>query len=555
MKKYLSLLLSLIIIFSVCAPVSSAFAADETNTEIPIIYIRGNGQSIVNAEGKEVVCDVADFTLGSDSEDEEETKNKVVEAAVNILLPFFAEGLLSDSWDNYGKAVYEEISPLFKEAILDGNGNAQYGTKLAPEHVATNNKATSTEKLSGYSFYTYGYHFDWRLSPYDLVDELHKYIEAVMKVTNKKQVSLTSRCLGGSLLNVYLEKYAKNGHIKNVMYCDTLSNGCTLISKGFSGQIEFDAKSIQRYEEELEYLDEMGYGTGLNITGIAGEIVEKSIDLFTQIGVLDKFADEIEELYGRLYQALIPALLKATGVASQPIYWTFVEEEDFDLALKVMFGEEGSDEWNANSGLINKILMYRENISSKHDEFLLEIKDKYNIHFGVIAKYGLMAAPITKGYDELSDTLVSLRQSSFGATCATIGSVLSDDEISQDSIDKGYISPDKQVDVSTCLFPETTWIVKNVHHDDFDKCCKALAEKFLKGDNVTVENSGYSRFRINDYKNNTVSDMTEDNCADIEFVSKPVKEPTTFTKVFSLLNFFVVIIDFISRLFKGEIKF
>lgn len=74
MKKYLSLLLSLIIIFSVCAPVSSAFAADETNTEIPIIYIRGNGQSIVNAEGKEVVCDVADFTLGSDSEDEEETK-------------------------------------------------------------------------------------------------------------------------------------------------------------------------------------------------------------------------------------------------------------------------------------------------------------------------------------------------------------------------------------------------------------------------------------------------------------------------------------------------
>ena len=49
--------------------------------------------------------------------------------------------------------------------------------------------------------------------------------------------------------------------------------------------------------------------------------------------------------------------------------------------------------------------------------------------------------------------------------------------------------------------------------------------------------------------------MTEDNCADIEFVSKPVKEPTTFTKVFSLLNFLVVIIDFISRLFKGEIKF
>lgn len=548
MKKLLSIVLSVLMVFSMVVPA----CAVETEKEIvPIIYIRGNGQKIVNAEKKEVVCDVADFSLGGDGD---ETKNKVIEAAVNILLPFLTEGLLSDNWDNYGKAIYDELSPLFKEAALDGNGDPQYGTHLDPELQKYNDR-TQEELAAAFknqNFYTYGFYFDWRLSPYDIVEDLHNFITRVKTATGANAVSLTSRCLGGSVLNAYLDTYGAEG-IKNVLYCDTLSNGCTLISKGFSGQIEFDAKSIQRYEEELEYLAEIGYDTGLNITGIAGEIVEKSLDLFTQVGVVDKLTGGIEELYGRLYKALIPALLKATGVASQPIYWTFVEEDDFDRALNVMFGEEGSEEWEANAGLIEKICRYRDSISSKHDEFVLGFSDK--IHFGVIAKYGLMTAPVTKGYDELSDTLVSLKQSSLGATCAPIGSVLSDDEIAEGSIEKGYLSPDKQVDVSTCLFPETTWIIKNVHHDDFDKTCKALAEKFLKGTNVTVENSGYSRFRINDYKTGTVSDMTEDNCADIDFISKPEEEPTTASRLASLIRFLTVVIDVLVKLFNGELDF
>ena len=557
MKKILSLIIAVVMISSVIVPAGSAFAAAR-NTEIPIIYIRGNGQAICNADGEEVICDIGDLSL---EDDEDEGKNKIVEATVNILLPFLTEGLIFDNWDGYEKAIYDEISPLFKEAILDGNGDPQYGTHLDPELQEINER--SKIKYGNYSFYTYGFYFDWRLSHYDNLEKLEAYIDNVLEATGAEQIALTSRCLGGSLLNVYLEKHAddkspKNPEknlIKNVMYCDTLSSGCTLISKGFSGQLEFDSKSIQMYEAQLGYLDEIGYGTGMNIPGIAGEIVEKTLDLFTQTGVVDKLTDSVEKLYSRLYKALIPALFKAIGYASQPIYWTFVEEEDFDLALKVMFGEEGSEERIANEGLIDKILKYRENITSKHDELLKSFADE--IHIGVVAKYGLMAAPITTGYGELSDTLASVKDSSMGATCSTIGKTLTDDYI-QGRINKGYadyISPDKQVDTSTCLFPETTWIIKNAHHDDFDRCFKDLAETFLSGTNVTVKSSGYSRFRVVDYKNNAVTDMTEENCADLEFLTVAEENPTTETKLASLIRFLTVIIDFFTRLFKGELDF
>ena len=556
MKKLLSLLISVIMVLGVIAPVSAtvANAADEI---VPIIYVRGNGQEIVDADGNEVICDIGDIgkiDLDIDSEDED-SKNKIVEAAANIILPFLTEGLLLDEWDSYEKAIYDELSPLFEKAMLDGDGNPQYGTDIAQMLKDYN----ADIKNKGNSFYSYGFYFDWRLSPYDNVDKLHAYIEAVMSETGATQVSLTSRCLGGSLINAYLEvKSREEGgldHIKNVLYCDTLSNGCTMISKGFSGKLEFDSKSIQMYEAQLGYLDEVGYGSGLNISGLAGEIVEKSLDLFSQVGVVDKFAGGLEKLYSRLYQALIPALFKSVGYVSQPIYWTFVKEEDFDDALEVMFGEEGSEEWKANEGLISKILEYRTNISSRHDEFLLDMSEK--LHIGVIAKYGLMSAPLIEGYDKLSDNLASLEDSSMGATCSTIGKTLTDDYI-QDRVNKGYedyISADKQVDTSTCLFPETTWIVKNVHHDDFDRSCKALAEKFLKGTKVIVETSGYSRFRINDYETNTVSDMTADNCADIDCFSIVEENPTTETRLVSLMKFLTVIINFITKLFSGEFDF
>lgn len=548
MKKVLSVLLAVMMLMMAVAP-SFAFAAADSEAT-PIVYVRGNGQKIYNADGEVVVADIGDLTLN----DENGGKDKIVEAVFNILTPFLVEGLAFDKWDNYGKAIYEELSPLFEEAILDGNGNPQFGTHVDPEMVSKSKANAEKNIVRGdgkYDFYTYGYYFDWRLDPYEHVDDLHEYIKTVLKSTGKSQVSLTSRCLGGSVLNAYLEKYGSEGLVKNVMFCETLSDGCALISKGFSGQIEIDTLSMQRYMGQLEYCGELGLGVGFSITEIASDVVAKSIDLLTQTGALDTIAGGVEYLYSRLYKALIPALFHSFGYASQPIYWTMVEEEDFDLALDVMFGEEGSEAREYYAGLIEKITNYRTKVTSQRDDLYKKWSEEYGIHMGVMAKYGMLNAPFTVGHDDLADALVSLKDSSLGATCAKIDSTLSDKYINE-KVANGYgayISPDKQVDASTCTFPNTTWFIKNVHHDDFDRVGKELAVKFLNETNVTVDNSGYARFRVNNYDDLTVTEMTEDNCDDLYFITSAEKEPTGQTMLASLFGWLISIFNAILKVF------
>ena len=51
------------------------------------------------------------------------------------------------------------------------------------------------------------------------------------------------------------------------------------------------------------------------------------------------------------------------------------------------------------------------------------------------------------------------------------------------------------------------------------------------------------------------STMTEENCADYEWITRPVETPTTKTRLVSFMRFFTMILDFFTKLFKGELDF
>ena len=120
MKKIISILLVAIMLFAVMAPMASA-----ANERTPVVYIRGNGDGLYYPDGTLCVAQLEDLSLGGD---DGINKDKIVETAVNILKPFVMEGMLFDKWDNYGRAIYEEIKPLFPDAALDYNGNPTKGT-------------------------------------------------------------------------------------------------------------------------------------------------------------------------------------------------------------------------------------------------------------------------------------------------------------------------------------------------------------------------------------------------------------------------------------------
>ncbi len=550
MKKAISLFLSLLLFFAVMTPVASA--VDEAN--LPIIYIRGNGETIYDGDGKPLGLGISDlFSNVTNGDFDMET---VVETCANIMLPMLTEGLLFDEWDRYGKAVYEELKPIFKGSEIDENGNPINGSGIAQSRIDAS-EAEAERDTVNYGLYDYNFMYDWRLSPYDHVDRLHEYILKVLKTTEKGQVNIHVACLGGGLLMAYLEKYGDEGLIKNVMLNEVLSNGATIISETFSGQIEFDAKQIERYLAQMTYCSEIGMPGGFGLSDLLNEIVFKTIDLFNQVTVTDKVLDTVEDLYDRLYKALVPALCHATGLATVVNYWTCVSKEDFNAALNLIYGEDGSELRTKYAGLIEKIVYYRDHCTLKLDELYDKCENEYDIHIGFVARYGYMNPPITKGADKLSDFLVSLDAATMGATCAKIGSTLSEDYIAQ-RVEEGkgdYISPDRQVDLSTALYPDRTWVIKNAHHS-FINVSDNITLSFLQGTNYSIRSEGaYPQFSVFFETEGRLEPMTAENSADYEWVSLPEEKPTTQTRLASLIRFLTMILNFFTKLFKGELDF
>ena len=563
MKKLLSVFLVTLMLFAVMAPAASAAeTAKFQSGKTPIIYIRGNGEQIYEADGvTPITATFEDLGLEGDASDAETglDKDTIVETAVNILKPFILEGMIFDEWDNYGKVLYEEIAPLFKDAGLDHDGNPLNGTRVGNVELA----ASETMAQSRWSYdvnQVYQFCYDWRLSPYDSVERLHTYVQTIMKATGSTQVSFMGRCLGGSLMSVYIDKYGHEGHIKNAMFSDVLSNESTFISKAFSGQIEFDATLVEKYAGQLDYCGKnLPNAVGFSFSDLLYEIVFKSMSFFNQIGATDAALDGVEELYARLYKALVPALCHAIGFATQVNNWTCVADEDMDTALDLMFDVEGTETREMYAGLIAKIEEYRTNISSDLTGFY-DRAEKNGINVGFLGKYGYLNAPLTADADFLSDSLVSLEHATMGATCAKISSTLSDDYIEARKAEgKGkYISADKKVDLSTCYAPDKTWVFKNTHHNvsnEIDSVIKA----FLNGDYETVDSVqakyGFSQFNVYDDATKTFTAMTEDNCADLPFMSIAVEEPTEESIFIAAVRWFTMLFKVITMLLKGELSF
>ena len=535
MKKIIALFLTVLMVMGVC--VMPVFAeGTEKHEKSPIIFIAGSSIDICDAEGNEISTG---FDVVTDDDEGDMTTDKIVETAMNILKPFLLEGLPFDKWDNYGEALYNELSPIWDETQLGGDGNAKYGTGVSQAEIDKWNKEAKKNKGSdGYfNIGDYKFKYDWRLSPYDHVDRLHEFIKDILKATGCKQVCLVGRCLGGTVITAYLEKYGDQGLVKKVFFDEVMSNGSAIINDCFSGKIAFSDKHTQAYLLQSEYFGKEGQGVDLEgVSEVVLTLAETAVDYCTKAGILKTAFGGVEKLYDRLYEAFMPAMLRATGIGTWASYWCSVYEEDFDEAVDLVFGKEGTATREENAGLVAKIEYIRDHMVKSKEELYEKVTEEYGVEVGVMAGYGLANAPIMEHYDETSDCVVGVTDSSFGATAAGLFDTLSDEYIAErTALDFGsYISPDKKIDASTCLFPETTWFIKNKHHD-YGESYEYLAEYFTQYTNVTADsnNRNISRFLVFDKNSKSeFVNMTEENMADGKWLTDVQQEPD-FKSVFA----------------------
>ena len=546
MKKLLALILGIILLLSVLSPVAVYATSYDSDyrSEVPMIMLSGDGEVIYDADGNQVysVRDLPKIISGTDDQENDEEDSSVKDAVVNVLKPMLLEGVLLNRWDNYYNALYNEITDLFRDIIPDENGEITNGTDISEWSRWTNwvnmyqeNKAADD---GTFGFEDYHFFYDWRRDPLDIADDLNEYINRVRIMTGAPKVAVVTRCLGANVLLSYIAKYGTDA-LHGVGFDGASSNGCESISGALSGKFAIDGNSISRFLDD---------SSAFGLFSVS-PFISATLEMLENTGVLDGLTAAARiTIYRKIEKGVVSALARST-LFTMPCYWALVCEEDYETAKEYVFGPEGSEMRRTYAGLIEKLDNYDETVR-KHIVELVSSIPESGANLTIISKYGAQILPISKDADLVADQFASVTRSSFGATTSRIGETLTDEYI-ESRIVAGfgdYISPDKQIDASTCLFPEYTYFVKGVRHSDWSRVENNIMEQTLTADHRTVVGDfGYPRFIVAHTDSDAWEPMTEENCHTENWADEAMPVRGFFEKIkryfSSLKKWFAMLFD------------
>ncbi|MBO7318752.1 MAG: hypothetical protein J6V06_01865, partial [Clostridia bacterium] len=351
-------------------------------------------------------------------------------------------------------------------------------------------------------------------------------------------------------LAVYPEHAAQ--YIRGVAFDGSVVGGAEMLSEAISGKFNVDAAAINRT------LKDCGAIGMFNIDGF----INTTIEMLDRTGVLDAVIGKTKDwIYYKLVEGVTSALALSTFY-TWPNYWACVSPEDYDTAKNYVFGPEGSEKRTEYAGLIAKLDNYNEVVRQRIPE-ILKTTVENGVNFGAISKYGFQTLPICETNYLVSDQFASVGRSSFGATTGTIYNDLTDDYIAS-RVEAGfgkYISPDKQIDASTCLFPNSTWFIKGSSHSNWsDWELRLLYDIASSKEKVTIYNSCWpSQFVVYKYTNpdedtqGSLEVMTTENCDTENWeAEEKLDNPTDkYGKIFVALSAFLSwLVELFAKIFK-----
>ena len=524
--KAISLLLIPALVFGLLTPAlaeSTTMWISQSRSDIPIIRISGDGEKLVDENGEKVFHYKDILSLFKKYTDDEDGTKKILESVNNVLLPWFTNGLLFNNWQPFYDNLQKEVGDMFEHSLLDADGNPQYGTGIRPERAEKMEKTRhndqgwidwgTPESEKYYVQDRYWFYYDWRLDPLETAEDFKLFIDDILASTGCSQAGIIATCLGTNVVTAYLALYPEHAaaHIRGIAFDGSVTGGAEMLSEPISGKFNVDLAAINR--------------TLYDCDGIGLFSVDEFINLTLEMADRSGF-DEAMLAFPRyvLYPVLFKGITSALALSTfytWPNYWACVSKEDYPYAMEYVFGPEGSEKRAEYAGLIEKIENYNTLVRQRVPEILQSAVDS-GIHFGVVSKYGFQILPVCKTNDLVSDQFASVGRSSFGATVSTIYKDLPDEYLAaQREAGLGdYLSPDGQIDASTCLFPESTWFIKNSNHSNWsDWELRLLYDIASSKEQVTVENGCWpSRFVVYSYTDpdertgGEIEAMSAENC-------------------------------------------
>lgn len=478
MKKLIALVLALVLSFSLCIP---AFAAEETATpERPIVVVRGidfaglvkeDGSSAISIDAFDVLGLI--FNIGG---------HKVAgnKAAGARAIAEFGMDIFSDLMvDQNGNSVNADVSiPKYYDcgADLDLSDDDKWAD------TAVGLFRSLTRKYGGENVYLYT--FDWRMSPDALADDLKSFFDMVLaNHPEADKLDVAACSMGGMVTTSYIYKYGSD-IFHNLVFFSPALNGADVVGSAFTGDLTISGQDL----------------TSFLIKKVGGNFfVNFIIKVLQLLGIVDGIAGFVNEIlteYGDIiYDEFLCQVFRTTyGL------WGMVPDEYYDDAVEFFF-EGVEDEYAVALAEIAEI---REFVFST-EGIIDSINDDVNVSF--VSHYGNTQLPIySKSYLHGDGVLESAR-TSCGATFANYGATLTDEELA--GVAAEYISPDKVVNASTALYPESTWIIKGAKHvgckDGSDHTEFAIWLLAQEEQPTVYTNAAYPRFMNCDANENFIA--------------------------------------------------
>lgn len=464
LKKIISVILSVAMIFCILAPASSA-ASGKCNCGVnPTIYVGPLGST--------------DIYENPDAENERTLFRPATDSIIKLvvkLLPAIALSSITFNLDYLGDALIDGVNDAFGAMALDGNGDSAPNVAVKPE------LPTDSEHGVNMSYY---FSYDWRLDPVYNASILNEYVQHVKELTGHDIVNFRASSMGGVVTMAYFNEYGYDDVDACIFQC------CPLLGTDVAGdllnrKVALDADRLLAYATDgyppfdAESVLLWSLFNGLYYSGL--------VDAVLFLGDI-----VLENLEARVFdECLTPVFGTLLGL------WSFVPHESYESAKKLNLDPE------TQAGLIKKADYYHYNIQQRADE-ILKGAQKNGVRVMIVAGYNIQRTPLVEAMENNSDATVDTKYASAGATVAPLDGTLGENYVQcNKKCGHNHVSPDNVIDASTCILPEHTWFIKDMLHSNCHDGIMEMYNWFAYTDEYydVWSNPAYTQFLQNDKPN------------------------------------------------------
>lgn len=442
MKKIISVLLTVLMIFTLCYTGVSAAAEIKELTEYPVIMVPGYSSSeLYRLDENGEVVHVWGDAFGQAMPE--------VEANLGGIIADAGTFLLAGNVEPIAKRLGEGFQRIFGDLKTNADGSSYYDIKNyinTPEECCYANlmekypegRHQAEKEMMTDVFGEIGaencfvFTCDFRMGAVENANKLKGFVDDVIEYTGKDKVNILAVSHGGQISGTYLTLYGHEGKVNNAVLTVPALGGAGIAYDAFNSQNEaFDFGDValivfiehgMLLEEDIHYLVEAGW-----------------------LGFLDDLAT-----------ALVPYVMPVMGTWGS--MWDFIPVEYYeDLKADLLDEKE-------NAKLIEQSDFMHYQIQSPEGEHYFAKGFKKAQQAGtnvyILAGYDVQ---IVTGMPVSSDAIITTPAST-GATCAPLGKRFNDGYTQK--VDTGFyqVSPSMTVDASTCYLPEHTWLIEDYHH-------------------------------------------------------------------------------------------